>query len=59
MQENEFLKEKIYNEYNEVQFWLGMKVNSNDNGFEWVDGSDVRYKSGGPWATNQPSDVNN
>ena len=52
--ENQFLKDKIRNEFNGNQYWMGMKENDNDDGFVWIDGSDISYTD---WKSGEPNGV--
>ena len=53
-EENQFLKDKIRTDFNGNEYWTGAKENSNDNGFKWVDGSDVTYTD---WTGGDPNEV--
>ena len=41
--ENQFIKEKIENEFYQNEFWIGLMENDNDDDFEWVDDSELSY----------------
>ena len=41
--ENQFIKEKIENEFYQNEFWIGLIENDNDDDFEWVDDSELSY----------------
>ena len=53
-EENQFLKDKIRTDFNGNEYWTGAKENSNDNGFKWVDGSDLTYTD---WTGGDPNEV--
>ena len=52
-QENEFLQDQITNNFPGYAFWIGLKENSDKNGFVWVDGSSLSFQSA--WASGEPS----
>ena len=53
-EENQFLKDKIRTDFNGNEYWTGAKENNNDNGFKWVDGSDLIYTD---WTVGDPNEV--
>ena len=55
-EENKFIMEKIENEFNQNQFWIGLKENDKDDDFDWVDGSELSYTN---WKSNGKNEVMN
>ena len=53
-EENQFIKDKIENEFHQNEFWIGLTENDNDDDFEWVDGSDLSYTD---WKNNGKNEV--
>ena len=54
-QENEFLQDQIKNLFPGYGFWIGLKENSDKNGFIWLDGSSLSFQSA--WGSGEPSGV--
>ena len=53
-EENQFLKDKIKNDFNGNEYWIGAKENNDKNGFVWVEGSDLIYTD---WTSGDPNGV--
>ena len=55
-EENQFLIDRIRNDFDGNEYWIGAKENNNDNGFNWVDGSALTFTN---WFINDPNEVMN
>ena len=42
-EENNFIKDKIENQFNGEQYWIGLEENVEKDNFEWIDGSDLSF----------------
>ena len=59
-QENEFLKTQIKDNYEGIEFWIGLREKDTKDTYQWVDKSDISYgkewkKS--PWHSSEPDKV--
>ena len=58
--ENKFLQNHITSQFNNFDFWIGLKENGNLNEYVWVDGSTLdfgRELARDPWGLNGQNSV--
>ena len=59
--ENKFLQNHIASQFNNFDFWIGLKENGNTKQYAWVDGTSFEYGrelGDKPWMENEPNTVN-
>ena len=59
-QENEFLQNYIQSNFNNQEFWIGLRENGITKQYVWVDGSPFEFGNElgkGPWMGNEPNTV--